>query len=369
MEIAIHGAPCSEIQTLAEKVIAQLGSSHRMSYVDTDHKAFDNDLMPIYLREGAQELVSDKINYLQINRGGEVNEFDYKQLHAGIDLALLNGNHHSGARQIIILDGNKTASLEKRKERLTNIIAFVDKDGNRDIPQFIKDEFSNWQDVPVFAIEDTEAIVRLVESRLSIARPAVKGLVLAGGKSVRMGHDKGEIKYHGKIQRAYAADLLKGFCDEVYISCRPDQVEALSEGEDHELLPDSVSGLGPYGAIMSAFREDPNAAWLVIACDLPLVDRTSIEFLLSKRSTKHIATAFHNETTGFPDPLFTLWEPKAYPRILHFLSLGYSCPRKVLINSDTQVLQTPDQNVLSNVNTPEDLEDIRKSIGSVPETH
>ncbi len=369
VEIAIHGAPCSDIQALANKVIATLGSGYSLSYIDTDHKAFDNDLMPTYLRDGAGEMVSDKINYLQINRKGEINDFDRKQLHANIDLALLNGNHHSGAEQIVILNSSITASLEKRQERLTNILAFVDQDGNKEIPAFIKDRFPDWQSIPVFDYEDTDSIVHLAEGRLQSAKPKVKGLLLAGGKSVRMGHDKGEIEYHGKSQRTYAADLLKAFCEDVYISCRPDQIDELSEKEDHDLLPDTVSGLGPYGAIMSAFREDPNAAWLVVACDLPLVDKASVKYLLENRSSRHIATAFHNETTGFPDPLFTLWEPKAYPRILHFLSLGYSCPRKVLINSDSHILQTPDQDVLSNVNTPEDLENIRKSMGSVPETH
>ena len=48
-------------------------------------------------------------------------------------------------------------------------------------------------------------------------------MVIAGGKSKRMGFDKGTIEWHAKEQRYYAADLLKELCGEVFISCRPEQ--------------------------------------------------------------------------------------------------------------------------------------------------
>jgi molybdenum cofactor guanylyltransferase len=55
----------------------------------------------------------------------------------------------------------------------------------------------------------------------------------------------------------------------------------------------------------------------------------------------------------FPEPLITIWEPRAYPLLLQFLSQGYSCPRKVLINSDVELLQVPDVQAIQNVNYPE----------------
>jgi len=75
-----------------------------------------------------------------------------------------------------------------------------------------------------------------------------------------------------------------------------------------------------------------------------------------------MATCFHNPETDFPEPLITIWEPRAYPRLLEFLSLGYSCPRKALINSDVQEIDIPDLQLLSNVNTPEELEKLQAEI-------
>ena len=51
----------------------------------------------------------------------------------------------------------------------------------------------------------------------------LNGLVLAGGKSKRMGRDKSSIQWHGKEQQYYMADLLKPQCNEVYISRRQEQ--------------------------------------------------------------------------------------------------------------------------------------------------
>jgi molybdopterin-guanine dinucleotide biosynthesis protein A len=58
--------------------------------------------------------------------------------------------------------------------------------------------------------------------------------------------------------------------------------------------------------------------------------------------------------------LITIWEPKSYPVLLSFLAQGCSCPRKVLINSDVNLLSAPDPQELTNVNTPEEFEQVKK---------
>jgi molybdopterin-guanine dinucleotide biosynthesis protein A len=182
----------------------------------------------------------------------------------------------------------------------------------------------------------------------------INGLVLAGGKSVRMGKDKSSIDWHGKEQQYYLADLLESFCAEVFISRRE---EVQNEKDLHyKILVDSYTGIGPYGAILSAFRFQPDFAWLVVACDLPLIDKNILSYLLENRDETKIATTFKSPFDGLPEPLITIWEPKSYEVLLSNLSNGYTCPRKVLIKSDdVHILQPPDANSLINVNTPEDL--------------
>ena len=90
-----------------------------------------------------------------------------------------------------------------------------------------------------------------------------------------------------------------------------------------------------------------------------LLNEDQLEHLIEKRSTSSIATAYKNSADGFAEPLITIWEPKSYPVLLAFLAQGYSCPRKVLINSDTHLLEPLDDEVLTNVNTTEDFEKIK----------
>jgi molybdopterin-guanine dinucleotide biosynthesis protein A len=121
-------------------------------------------------------------------------------------------------------------------------------------------------------------------------------------------------------------------------------------------------GLGPVGGILSAFQRDPNAAWLVLACDLPFLTATTLRELVAGRQPSRLATAFRSPDNEFPEPLITIFEPRAYPELLRFLSLGYSCPRKMLINSDVEVLPTPTAGELRNVNTPAQREEAQSEL-------
>ena len=190
--------------------------------------------------------------------------------------------------------------------------------------------------------------------------PPLYGLVLAGGKSKRMGFDKSAIQWHGKEQRYYMADLLAGICTEVFISCRP--VQQTDIDPQYKTLIDTYTVPGPYAAILSAFKEEPNVAWLVVASDLPLLDMNTLQYLIQHRDTSSIATTFKSPFDGLPEPLITIWEPASHPVLLSYLAEGYSCPRKALIKStdNVSILLPPDENALMNANTPEDAEKVKE---------
>jgi molybdopterin-guanine dinucleotide biosynthesis protein A len=209
-------------------------------------------------------------------------------------------------------------------------------------------------------MQDTDAITSFFERRVIETVSRINGLVLAGGRSTRLGYDKSAITWFGKEQRYYAADLLRPYCAEVFISCRNEQEKDIDSR--YRTLTDTFTGLGPYGAILSAFRQQPDDAWLVLACDLPLIDVHTIEQLVKRRNPSAVATTFESPYDHLPEPLITIWEPKAYPVLLSFLAQGYSCPRKVLRNNDVEIIQTDNPDVLMNVNTPEEVEKVKKKL-------
>ncbi|RYY06625.1 MAG: molybdenum cofactor guanylyltransferase, partial [Sphingobacteriaceae bacterium] len=61
-------------------------------------------------------------------------------------------------------------------------------------------------------------------------KTALKGLVLAGGRSSRMGESKAEMNWHGKQQQYHLADLLSFYCEDVFISCREEQLKNIQPG-------------------------------------------------------------------------------------------------------------------------------------------
>lgn len=188
------------------------------------------------------------------------------------------------------------------------------------------------------------------------------GLVLAGGKSVRMGHDKSVIQWHGREQRYYMADLLRHVCDEVYISCRPDQERRIDS--NYRAIADSVPGGGPLVGILSAFASKPDVAWLVVACDLPLLDLTTLQYLVQNRDTNSIATTFKSPFDSLPEPLITIWEPAAFEKLRAHISDGFTCPRKALIRNEEHVtmLMPPNPDALMNANTPDDAKKVKDLI-------
>lgn len=338
-EIALVGAPCDLIQSFAKKTIAQIPFQN-ITYIDADHAFGDTEEEGLAFNE-----LTDKIKFHRFDKNA-FSDFDQRILLNDQELVVVNGNHFQAQAQIVFIHPKKEASLKKRHYQLSHIKAYVLCEGCTKVFDWLT------PCAPIFGEKDHEKIAKLIiESHVN---PPVKGLILAGGRSIRMGEDKGQLQYHGMPQVDYLAQEFESVQMEHFISCRIEQYP------NSQRITDKFDGLSPFGAIASAFQHEPNAAWLVVACDLPLVNGEIFELLLKERDPSKFATCFYNPETDFPDPLITLWEPKAYMRMLEFLALGYSCPRKVLINSEVKVVKLSNSEVLKNVNTKEEFSAFRK---------
>ncbi len=347
-EFAIVGTTCTNIKTLADNVMRILSAKYKCAYVDADHK---DQNAAMHTQQAFVEY-TDKISYKEFRYANELDKFQYHQLFNETDLILVNGNHNEAAKQIVVIDKIKEASLLKRIDQLKNVQLILLNENVDGIFDFVKEAVPNWQSISVLSLNETDNIIAFFEKQMEQSIPVLNGLVLAGGKSVRMGFDKTKIEWHGKEQRDFMADILKETCSDVFISCRADQQYGIT---NYKTIEDTFTGLGPYGAILSAFRENPDSAWLVAASDLPLLDEATLQYLIDHRNTSTIATTFESPHDSLPEPLITIWEPKAYPILLSFLAQGYSCPRKVLSNNNVEIIKAQHPEKLMNVNTEEEL--------------
>lgn len=191
--------------------------------------------------------------------------------------------------------------------------------------------------------------------------PPLRGLVLAGGRSVRMGRDKAGILIEGTTLLERTVALLDGCVTSVRVSVRADQVDDQLRRQ-FPLLPDAGTGLGPVNGLRAAHLEDPAAAWLVLACDMPGLDRRVIEALVAARDPARAATSWRSPVTGLPEPLCAIWEPATLARLASLAAAAGRpvSPRALLAESDTLLLDAPWPAVLLNLNTPAELERYRK---------
>ena len=184
----------------------------------------------------------------------------------------------------------------------------------------------------------------------------IYGLVLSGGKSMRMGTDKGLIAYHGIPQRDYLYQLLEKICDKTFMSIRKEQEAEISSS--FNTIVDEDVFKGPFNGILSAHNKYPDVAWLVLACDLPLIDEKSLRELIEARKGSAVATAFAQKENPLPEPLCAIWEPQALTGAVTYLEQGNgSCPRKFLINSNTHLVFPENAQVLMNANSEVEYKD------------
>lgn len=183
------------------------------------------------------------------------------------------------------------------------------------------------------------------------------GLVLAGGRSTRMQRDKAALEYAGRSQLERAVELLTPLVERVYVSVRPDQTADPLRARFAQIV-DSGEVEGPIAGIVAAQSRHPDAAWLVLACDLPLLDQETLAHLVRSRRRERQATAYQSSHDGLPEPLCAIYEPASREAIRAHIAGGRDCPRKFLINADAALLSQPEPSALDNVNTPNEYDSV-----------
>ena len=197
-----------------------------------------------------------------------------------------------------------------------------------------------------------------------MASKEIYGLVLAGGKSRRMGSDKAQLSYHGQPHSHYLYKLLEEICDNTFMSIREEQTDQYKD--EFNLVVDKDEYRGPFNGLLSAYDSNQEVAWLVVACDLPLINIDSLTYLKEERDPNCMATAYATKKSGLPEPLVAIWEPEALANAKTYLAqTESSCPRKYLINSDTKIINPREDKVLLNANVEEEYLEVMKILSAV----
>lgn len=169
-----------------------------------------------------------------------------------------------------------------------------------------------------------------------------------------MGQDKARLTRNGTSLLEHAFRLVDEVTGDAYVSVRPDQVDD-AERRRFPQVVDRFHDLGPVAGILSAQLAHPDADWLVVACDLPNLDRATLANLLTRAPAEAPFVAYRSRLDGLPEPLCALYRRGSAALVDAAVKQGVVCPRKILLRNDAVLLDLPQQDALANVNTPEDL--------------
>lgn len=169
-----------------------------------------------------------------------------------------------------------------------------------------------------------------------------------------MGTDKSLLHYGSANQRKATYELLSNYCEEVFLSCNQEQVPNI----ELPYILDKENIKGPLAGILSALEAYPDVSWLSLACDMPLIDAEVIHRLIANRNPEKLATCFYYK---FPEPLCTIWEPKALKPLQETSKKGDFSPRSFLENNDVQCINVDKafSHYLTNINTPQEQKKLK----------
>ncbi len=183
----------------------------------------------------------------------------------------------------------------------------------------------------------------------------VTGIILAGGKSSRMGTDKGLQMLCGKPLISYAIQSLSGVCSSIIISSSSDAYKSFG----YPVVADEFPGIGPMGGIYSALKQSKTEKNLVLSCDLPFVSEDLLSYILGKAGSFEVAVPWQGNQHY--EPLCGFYRLSVLDQLSKFIHKGnYKLPdlfeeisiNRLIINTG---LSFYDERLFLNINSKHDL--------------
>ena len=188
-------------------------------------------------------------------------------------------------------------------------------------------------------------------------RPQLRGLVLAGGQSRRMGTDKASVVVEGRTLLERTVALVEPLVSSVHVAIRGAQASDQLR-QRFPVLVDPPDLAGPAAALVAGWLHDPASAWLVLACDMPDIDSGALQALVAARDPARGGTAWRGADADLPEPLCAIWEPATLARLAAVARESGRpppSPRALLAAADPLLLTAARPAALASVNTPADL--------------
>jgi len=194
--------------------------------------------------------------------------------------------------------------------------------------------------------------------------PDICAVILAGGKSSRMGSNKALLDFGGKPLIRVLVDRILPVTDHILISSNDSESYRFL---NFPVVRDHYMGQGPLAGLHAAMRRDNCPLYVVLACDLPNLRASFLRKLIA--FSRGFDAAIPRTRDGLAHPLCAVYRRTCFPAIEKALFRGANkFIETFLLNAlsirwvDPDEGQFEDQD-LANINTPEDLQKFRREMG------
>jgi molybdopterin-guanine dinucleotide biosynthesis protein A len=186
----------------------------------------------------------------------------------------------------------------------------------------------------------------------------ITALVLAGGKSSRMGRDKTMLPLAGQTMLTRACEFGRAVCGTVLVAVgSADHFDALPDG--CVAVCDAEPGLGPLAGLCAGLAAARTEFALVYAVDMPFLSAEAVQQLADGIGSADVCLF---RSHGKVEPLFALYRCGCLPTAQACLFGGVRRMRDLIERLDAVVLDAPEDTLFQNCNTPEEYEAARRQV-------
>ncbi|MDB2495195.1 molybdenum cofactor guanylyltransferase [Flavobacteriaceae bacterium] len=184
------------------------------------------------------------------------------------------------------------------------------------------------------------------------AKNNITGIILAGGKSSRMGTEKGLILYKNKPFVKHIIEAMKPLVNNIIIICNTRAYERFG----FKCYEDLIKNTGPLAGIYTGLSYSKTDNNLIVSCDIPLVNTVVLQKLIDQKNDA--SEVIQLQSQGKNLPLIALYKKSCkviFKKELHQNQKKVQTALKKC-NVKTVLIDGILEQVTANINTPEDLE-------------
>lgn len=155
----------------------------------------------------------------------------------------------------------------------------------------------------------------------------IDAYILAGGKSSRMGTDKGLLLFNGKPLVQKIIEQLSPVVNEVIIVSNNHAYEQFGL----QVIGDLIKGIGPAGGIHAALNHTDREQIFVVSCDMPFITTNAVRYIIQQAAHSQIALPLYH---GKIQPLFGAYSTQCLPKWKQLIEQGIIKLQEMVMHFD-----------------------------------